>query len=375
MESRLNSARGLFAAGVLAASLPALGQNSVTLYGVVDAALSHQNGVSAPGGSTSKTLMTDGFMTGSRFGFKGVEDLGGGYQALFDLENGFNSFSGALAQQGQLFGRQAWVGVADRLSSGSQSVKFGRQYGSAFQVLSTYDSLYWGNQPTVVWPITFAGVRFDNSVEYGFQSDRVYVNVQYSVGGQTTGNVDGSTTAIGGRYDAEHWSTGADIQESRDSAGRRLRFGALGGSIHMANIDLHGIYMVSLRDPHFTVGASGSTTALANTNLMSNSTNATTRRDEVADVGVKVTFGPALFLLTGFAYDHAASASSLGAGGTVKTAYTVIDYFLSKRTDIYAEFDYTRLTGYEIVDPAAAPGTFGGTPSHTGFGVGLRTRF
>jgi predicted porin len=154
-----------------------------------------------------------------------------------------------------------------------------------------------------------------------------------------------------------------------------MKFASLGGSVNISSVNLHGVYMISTRDPHFTVGASGTTTALANTNILSNRANATTRRDEVFDVGATVTFSPFFILIAGFAYDHASSASSLGQGGSVKTAYLMPDYFLSKQTDVYAEIDYTKLGGYELVDPSSPPGTFGGAASHTGFGIGLRHRF
>lgn len=362
----------LLACGI---SVSAMAQSSVILYGVVDAELGHQNGVAGPNGSTSKTAMADGFATGSRIGFRGVEDLGGGFQAVFALENGFNSFSGALAQQGQLFGRQAWVGLTQNLSAGSQTLTLGRQYGAAFQILAPYDSLSWGNQVIVAWPITLAGIRFDNSIEYNWQSQHWTAIAQYSVGGQTTGNVEGSTASIGVRYGSAGWSAGSDIQESKDNVGRQMKFVSLGSSVNISSVNLHGILMVSIRDPHFTVGSSGTTNALANTSMISNSANSTTRRDEVVDVGANVTFSPAFLVLMGFYYDHVTSASSLGQGGTVKTAYIMPDYLLSKATDIYAEVDYSRLGGYEQIDPSAPPGTFGGAASHIGFGIGLRKRF
>jgi len=49
---------------------------------------------------------------GSRIGFKGVEDLGGGLTALFTIENGFNADTGQAAQGGLLFGRTAIVGLS-----------------------------------------------------------------------------------------------------------------------------------------------------------------------------------------------------------------------------------------------------------------------
>jgi predicted porin len=64
-------------------------QSSVTIYGVVDAAMSR--GI----GSVSRLdSMTSGGNTASRLGFRGTEDLGGGQWAGFTLESGLNNDSG-----------------------------------------------------------------------------------------------------------------------------------------------------------------------------------------------------------------------------------------------------------------------------------------
>src|SRR6202035_5611037 len=65
-----------------------------------------------------------GMPSGSRWGLKGVEDLGGGLKTIFTLENGFDLNSGALGQGGREFGRQAFLG----LSGNFGTLTFGRQY-------------------------------------------------------------------------------------------------------------------------------------------------------------------------------------------------------------------------------------------------------
>ena len=64
-------------------------QSSVTLYGRVDLS------VNKPSGSANKGI-TNG--SGSRFGVRGVEDLGGGMSAFFNIEHRFDADTGA--QQG-----------------------------------------------------------------------------------------------------------------------------------------------------------------------------------------------------------------------------------------------------------------------------------
>lgn len=66
------------------------------MYGVVDAGLSFENG--NKDGAVRK--LTGGIASGSRLGFKGVEDLGGGGTVLFQLESGIQADTGASGQGG-----------------------------------------------------------------------------------------------------------------------------------------------------------------------------------------------------------------------------------------------------------------------------------
>jgi predicted porin len=98
-------------------------QSSVTLYGLIDAGVTYVN--HAGTGGKSLYQYGDGVSQGSRWGLRGSEDLGGGLKAIFLLENGFNSGTGALGQGGALFGRQAYVGLTkDNIGS----LTLGRQY-------------------------------------------------------------------------------------------------------------------------------------------------------------------------------------------------------------------------------------------------------
>jgi predicted porin len=104
---RLNKTVG-FAAAILIANA-AHAQNSVTMYGIIDNGLMY---VHNSGGQSSQWRMSGGGnVAGTRWGFKGREDLGGGLAALFVLENGFNTATGTLNQGGREFGRQAYVGL------------------------------------------------------------------------------------------------------------------------------------------------------------------------------------------------------------------------------------------------------------------------
>ena len=81
-------------------------QSSVTLFGVLDADLSHYSQ-----GGVNKTIMSTSGNGPSSFGFRGTEDLGGGLAANFWLEAALLNDTGAFAGPA-LFGRRSTVSVA-----------------------------------------------------------------------------------------------------------------------------------------------------------------------------------------------------------------------------------------------------------------------
>ena len=106
-------------------------QNTVTLYGIIDTGLTY---VSNQGGGRF-VGMTSGNESGSRWGLKGSEDLGGGLKTVFQLENGFNSTNGRLGQGGRMFGRQAFVGLS---SDKWGTLTAGRQYDPLVDLIQPF---------------------------------------------------------------------------------------------------------------------------------------------------------------------------------------------------------------------------------------------
>jgi len=145
---------------VAAAAVPgaAWAQSSVTIYGVADAGLVREAG--GPAGSV--TNVSSGVASGSRLGFKGKEDLGGGLSAIFQIENGMNLDNGTAAQGGLLFGRQAYVG----LSSAAGSVTLGRQYSPYYKVLRDVADPFSIGLAGNAGNIMVTNTRVDNMVQY-----------------------------------------------------------------------------------------------------------------------------------------------------------------------------------------------------------------
>ncbi|MGF6970575.1 putative porin [Paraburkholderia sp. WC7.3g] len=99
----------------------AFAQSSVTLYGVADDSITYTS--NQAGHAAYQTF--SGGLGGSKFGFLGSEDLGGGLKAVFRLESGFDMNSGKLGYNGRLFGRQSYMGLS---GDNSGTLTLGRQY-------------------------------------------------------------------------------------------------------------------------------------------------------------------------------------------------------------------------------------------------------
>src|SRR5476649_2297393 len=134
---------GAAVAITVAMATSAHAQTSVTLYGIVDNSMTYQSSQTTLGktsGGRSNIKMSSGVWAGSRFGLKGGEDLGGGTKAIFQLESGFNSASGAQQYTNAEFGRQAWVGATNPTYG---TFTAGRQYTSYYSLLSSYSPTNW----------------------------------------------------------------------------------------------------------------------------------------------------------------------------------------------------------------------------------------
>ncbi|MEN5422061.1 porin [Comamonas aquatica] len=155
--------KSLIALAAVAASGAAFAQSSVTVFGVVDSAVSYVNGQDNWSGLNSGGNQT------SRLGFRGVEDLGGGLKANFWLEAGILADNGSgksgysaneVANDGLAFKRRATVG----LSGNFGEVRMGRELTAAYNATSRYDVFgQVGFGASKVW--ADAGVNGDSTTQ------------------------------------------------------------------------------------------------------------------------------------------------------------------------------------------------------------------
>jgi len=171
--------------GALAALLggAAHAQSSVTLYGVADAGVEFLSGAPRASGGASHLLREEsGGEKSSRIGLKGVEALGGGLKAIFQLESGLDLTSGRLKQSGRLFGRQAFVGLSARRYG---TLTFGRQRVPMYDFSVRYDPLGYTIYGLKQTDAQFTG-RADNSVKYRGGFGGLSVEALYSTGYDAT---------------------------------------------------------------------------------------------------------------------------------------------------------------------------------------------
>ncbi len=189
---------------MLLLSAGAHAQSSVTLYGLFDEGINYTNNA----GGASAVQMRSGDVTGSRFGFRGQEDLGDGYSAIFRLENGFNPNNGEALQGGAMFGRQAYVGLSsDRFGT----VTLGRQYDPTVDTFSrlTAGGTWGGDVGAVPFDSDNADYdfRINNAVKYvsptfaGFSGEAMY-----AFSNTAGGFADNRVMSAAGQYQNGGWT-------------------------------------------------------------------------------------------------------------------------------------------------------------------------
>jgi predicted porin len=358
MKKKIVAAAALSSFGVIAHA-----QSSVTLYGLIDAGVSYVSNAATSTGHGQLFKYGDGVAQGSRWGLRGVEDLGGGLQALFTLESGFSSGDGTLGQGGALFGRQAYVGIAKK---GLGSVTLGRQYsfstdylggnytmggqtpaGNYAYHINDLDQLTASriNNAVKFSSANFSGLTF--GAMYGFSNQAgSFAGSPTTTTGGTTTQGSSSTVSAGVNYAQGPFSIGTAYTNIRFPNGATPAF-----SVSIANVNTGG-----LRDLEtFGVGARyaiGAGTIWGNwTHTTFDPITGAESKLNNYELGGKYAFTPALSAGLGYTFskldDH--------FEGKWHQVSSMLDYALSKRTDVYALVIYQKALGSNTVNGRNVP--------------------
>jgi predicted porin len=364
-------------------------QTSVTLYGTIDTSITYVNHAQGSQNLWALGNSSNGNLSGTRWGVKGNEDLGGGLAAIFQLENGFNPSTGQLGQGSRLFGRQAYVGLT---SNQFGAVTLGRQYDPLIDLVQgiTEDN-YFGSAFATAGDVDNYdnSFRVNNAVKYaspvwsGFQFETMY-----AFGGiaGTTGSEQ--SYAVAAAYNTGGFSLAAGYfyaSNSQASAAARTTFtstsdGTFDGPINSGYATAHSLAIARVAGQYvfgpFTVGAGYS--------------NAQYRRDDSSVFGEDEKYNtgqgffnwqasPAMLLGVGYSYTKSTGDSS----ATYHQVSIGADYSLSKRTDVYMTAAYQHASGETgdgnggIMPAQASIGSYGyaGTSTQTMVNLGLRHKF
>lgn len=190
--------KALLAAALMSAGVIAHAQSSVTLYGRVDAGIEYMTGIpnATGGGSSSRFRAESGDWGTSLWGIKGVEDIGGGNQVLFKLENGFNLMNGQL--QSSLFNRWATVGLSNA-NYGTFTMGRMLYISNGVWDFDPFGQSSWSSASLVRgrnWPQSSNNLAYQSPNFGGFD-----FYGQYSLSNQTKWNGNSTATGAQGRED------------------------------------------------------------------------------------------------------------------------------------------------------------------------------
>lgn len=215
--------KSLLALAVLGAFAgAAAAQSSVTIYGKLD------QGFGKKIGSEDKTLLD---AAGSRLGFKGVEDLGGGLAATFGMEHRFTPSSGAA-------NANFWQGYSTVGLQGSFGhVRIGRDYSVAFLMAQNQIDPFGGDtvaglRDTGMRAGGLGVVRFGTQAEYHFSAAGFNFGAQIADASANSADGDAkngyalaANYAAGPLFVGIGFENGVDADDDLLSIGARYNFG------------------------------------------------------------------------------------------------------------------------------------------------------
>ncbi len=324
-----------FAGAVL--STGAMAQNSVTLYGVVDNAFAYSSNQRGH----SNFYMSQGNLQASKFGLLGAEELGGGTKAIFRLESGFNSLTGAQSSAGVIFNRQAYVGLSnDRYGT----VTLGRQYTPYFNMVGALGPTGVLTGATGAHPGDLDALdttlRFNNSIAYASPTIAgLSFGAQYGLGGVPGSVTNGSNFSAALRYDYQAFSVAAGYVKLKDiTTSQSLGSFAVNSPVNNGYASASSTQMIAAAarynfTPDLMVGVNYSNVQYA---PGSHSLFASEAVFNTYGAIATYRFTPSVIAGIGYSYTRASKANGIDDPAQYHQISLEQTYSLSKRTTLYA---------------------------------------
>jgi general bacterial porin, GBP family len=323
----------------------------------------------------------------SRWGLRGNEDLGGGMSAIFDLENGFGGNNGQFHNGGDLFGRQAWVGLSDK---GVGQITMGRQYDFMVDYVAPMGvtGSGWGGN-LAAHPYDNDNLdndmRFNNSVKFSSDSfNGVKFGAMYAFSGQPGGAGNNNAYSLGVHYAQGPVTLGAGYIQINRNAGNMNATGAIStgdgdgianggdqqiwgaaGQYKFANASVSLVYTHSIvyQLQGLNFGYSGLTGSYI--------------KFDNFEINGRYFIRPDLSVSAAYTYTKGGFSSGSGTvNPNFSTVVAQVDYALSRRADVYVEGVYAHVSGGGTVFTAEDYNLGAATGNQqVTVGAGLRYRF
>ncbi|WP_175908886.1 MULTISPECIES: porin [Burkholderia] len=226
-------------AALAACSLAAHAQSTLTLYGALDAGVQYLT--HADGRQAAVRLQNYGILP-SQVGLKGTKDLGGGWRALFKLEQGLNVNDGTSTAPGYAFFRGAYVGIAGPVGT----VTLGRQFSVLFDKTLFYDPLWYASYSGQGVLVPMNANFIDHSIKYQSPTFAGFDVEALAATAGVAGNARaGRVLELGGQYASNGLSVSAvlhqahgDASAAEDASARRRELGTLAARYAFATLPL-----------------------------------------------------------------------------------------------------------------------------------------
>jgi predicted porin len=339
-------------------------QGNVTINGSIDVGVRYQThvGTTAANRDSDRISMgSNGTYHSNRLGFAGGEDLGGGMNAHFFLETGFNSGTGANVDPTRFFNRIASVGIGGSFGS----LDLGRQYTVALQTVFDYDPFSF--KFPVITPSTAAniaaGTRFDNDIQYTGVFGPLTFRAEHALGEVSGSASAGSANASGLTYTSGPFLLGV--------AYTWRKMGATSGNLGAGatNVAVSAIPVGTLQaNKHWTVGGAYNFGAFR---LAGGYADEKQNNGPLVDTRIKNGWLGGNYKITRAvgltaAWYHTKTTapgtvgSPTGFDGKKDLFIAGLAYALSKRTNLYADVDTAKFRGSNV--GSATPGGPGTGP-------------
>ena len=402
-------------------STTAMAQSTVTIYGILDGGFTSISGLR----NGNYTGVVSGIMDGSRFGLRGAEDIGGGYRAIFTLENRLELDTGSVTNRapsggqipdrlvqanllvpslpaatqaalqplfntiaygnaagtistaggigsgvgvnlaGNLFDRQAFAGLVTPFGA----FTLGRQYTPGYLVGATFDASQTQSSLAAGQVASFPGgfdIRLSNTLQYGIQTGGITATLMYGAG-EVAGD-SAKSRFLGGMviYKGAGFSAGFGHNERKNSLGQKsLTNNIIGGSIDVGPGAIYSQY-ATIKDENpetlVTISPGFAAAGAAAAVVAAGYSNALQQDGRLFHIGYKMTTGPHTAVVAYNRFDDKRSNNA-----DVNSYGFTYTYALSKRTSLNGVVTRFDNKGNAQAAPGQA-GFLGGVTSNAGVG-------